>query len=117
MFWAISFTAGGIRPKSLLIQSGLAQRAGHPEGSLKLLHGSLCDIKCADPVCSYRERNNFEDPFHPSIAITSEDDIKIFPAATETVRPYIPLTLSPAMLSRVGPEVQVRCNFLKVAYS
>ncbi|THV50913.1 hypothetical protein BGAL_0131g00180 [Botrytis galanthina] len=85
---------------------GLAQRAGHPEGSLKLLHGCLCDIKCADPVCSYRERNNFDDPFHPSIAITSEDDIKILPAATETVRPHIPLTLSPAMLSRVGPEVQ-----------
>ncbi|APA08575.1 hypothetical protein sscle_04g033450 [Sclerotinia sclerotiorum 1980 UF-70] len=86
---------------------GLAQRAGHPEGSLKLLHGCLYDIKCADPVCDYRERNNFDDPFHPSIAITSEDDEKLLPAAAnETVRTFLPLTLSPAMLSRVGPQVQ-----------
>ncbi|KAF7944001.1 hypothetical protein EAE96_010412 [Botrytis aclada] len=75
---------------------GLAQRAGHPEGSLKLLHGCLCDIKCADPVCSYRERNNFNDPFHPSIAITSEDDIKILPAATETK----------AMITHLDPNKQ-----------
>ncbi|KAJ8062899.1 hypothetical protein OCU04_008149 [Sclerotinia nivalis] len=86
---------------------GLAQRAGHPEGSLKLLHGCLYDIKCADPVCDYRERNNFDDPFHPSIAITSEDDEKLLPAAAnETVRSFLPLTLSPAMLSRAGPQVQ-----------
>ncbi|KAI9650620.1 hypothetical protein NHQ30_000639 [Ciborinia camelliae] len=85
---------------------GLSQRAGHPEGSLKLLHGCLLDIKCANPVCEYRERNNFDDPYHPSLAITSEDDEKLLPAANETVRPSFPLSLSPAMLSRAGPEVQ-----------
>ncbi|RAL62564.1 hypothetical protein DID88_004414 [Monilinia fructigena] len=60
---------------------GLAQRASHPEGSLKLLHGCLYDIKCANPVCNYRERNNFNDPYHPSLAITSVDDEKLLPAA------------------------------------
>ncbi|KAB8293876.1 hypothetical protein EYC80_009355 [Monilinia laxa] len=62
---------------------GLAQRAGHPEGSLKLLHGCLYDIKCANPICNYRERNNFNDPYHPSLAITSEDDEKLLPAANK----------------------------------
>ncbi|ESZ95615.1 hypothetical protein SBOR_4011 [Sclerotinia borealis F-4128] len=85
---------------------GLAQRADHPEGSLKLLHGCLYDIKCANPVCDYRERNNFNDPYHPSLAITSEDDEKLLPAANEIVRHSLPLSLSPAMLSRVGTEVQ-----------
>ncbi|KAF7858806.1 hypothetical protein EAF04_008849 [Stromatinia cepivora] len=68
---------------------GLAQRAGHPEGSLKLLHGCLYDIKCADPVCDYRERNNFDDPFYPSIAITSEDDEKLSPAAANETQAMI----------------------------
>ncbi|PQE19611.1 hypothetical protein CJF32_00008930 [Rutstroemia sp. NJR-2017a WRK4] len=62
---------------------GLAQRANHPEGSLKLLHGCLYDIKCSSPSCNYRERNNFDDPYHPSLAITDPEDSRITPVAND----------------------------------
>ncbi|KAM3065184.1 hypothetical protein ACMFMF_011313 [Clarireedia jacksonii] len=62
---------------------GLAQRANHPEGSLKLLHGCIYDIKCSSALCDYREPNNFNDPYHPSLAITDADDSRLAPVANE----------------------------------
>jgi NAD-dependent deacetylase sirtuin 5 len=53
---------------------GLSQRANHPREQLKLLHGSLFDIKCFN--CS-RIELNFDDPFHPSLEITSGEDDRL----------------------------------------
>ncbi|KAL5378335.1 hypothetical protein PMIN06_011293 [Paraphaeosphaeria minitans] len=45
------------------------------EESLKLLHGSLFDVKCSDFFCNYLEKNNYTDPIVPALAIpTSEED-------------------------------------------
>ena len=48
---------------------GLSQRAGHPASKLRLLHGSLFDIKCTAFYCNFTESNNFTDPIAPALAI------------------------------------------------
>ncbi|KAK3210247.1 hypothetical protein GRF29_44g2106332 [Pseudopithomyces chartarum] len=54
---------------------GLSPRANHPEDSLKLLHGSLFDVKCSDFFCNHLEKNNYTDPIVPALALpTSEED-------------------------------------------
>jgi NAD-dependent SIR2 family protein deacetylase len=40
---------------------GLSPRAGHPDTSLLLLHGSLFDVKCSDRFCDYKG-TNYVDP-------------------------------------------------------
>lgn len=52
--------------------TGLSPRAGHPESKLRLLHGSILDVKCFEE-CGYTERNNLSDPPCPSLALASED--------------------------------------------
>ncbi|USP81638.1 uncharacterized protein yc1106_08912 [Curvularia clavata] len=52
---------------------GLSPRAGHPSDKLKLLHGSLFDVKCSDFFCKYFERNNFMDPIVPALALPSDE--------------------------------------------
>lgn len=54
---------------------GLSQRAQHPPEQLKLLHGTLFELKCSDERrCGYRE-TNFTDPVVPALAIpTSGED-------------------------------------------
>lgn len=47
---------------------GLGPRAGHPTEQLQLLHGSLFDIKCSNPLCDYWEEN-YTDPVVPALAI------------------------------------------------
>ncbi|KAN0119621.1 DHS-like NAD/FAD-binding domain containing protein [Hyaloscypha variabilis] len=54
---------------------GLSQRANHPREQLKLLHGSLFDIKCF--ACDRIEQNNYDDPFHPLLAIDSTEDDRL----------------------------------------
>lgn len=55
--------------------TGLSPRANHPEASLKLLHGSLFDVKCSDFFCNYLEKNNYTDPIVPALALpTSGED-------------------------------------------
>ncbi|OTA99360.1 hypothetical protein M426DRAFT_16536 [Hypoxylon sp. CI-4A] len=51
---------------------GLSPRAGHPESRLRLLHGSLFDIKCFNR-CGYVDRNNLSDPVCPALAPAAED--------------------------------------------
>ncbi|KAI1349844.1 DHS-like NAD/FAD-binding domain-containing protein [Xylaria sp. FL0043] len=51
---------------------GLSPRAGHPDSKLRLLHGSILDVKCFDE-CGYIERNNLSDPPCPALAPASED--------------------------------------------
>ncbi|KAI1313733.1 histidine phosphatase superfamily [Xylaria venustula] len=51
---------------------GLSSRAGHPEAQLRLLHGSILDVKCFDE-CGYIERLNLSDPPCPALAPASED--------------------------------------------
>ncbi|KAF2277148.1 DHS-like NAD/FAD-binding domain-containing protein [Westerdykella ornata] len=48
---------------------GLSPRAGHPPETLKLLHGSLFDLKCSSFFCSHVERDNYTDPIVPALAI------------------------------------------------
>lgn len=57
---------------------GLHQRANHPREQLKLLHGSLFDIKCFS--CNYLQQNNYDDPFHPSLSIDSPTDDRLAPS-------------------------------------
>ena len=66
----------GIRIDILI---GLSQRSNHPRAQLKLVHGSLFDIKCFS--CDYFQPNNFDDPFHPSLAIDSQNDPRLLPSA------------------------------------
>ena len=42
------------------------------------MHGSLFDIKCFD--CDRIELNNYDDPFHPLLAIDSTEDTRLAPA-------------------------------------
>ncbi|EFY91315.1 SIR2 family histone deacetylase, putative [Metarhizium acridum CQMa 102] len=51
----------------------LSQRANHPPEQLCTLHGSLFDIKCTTEGCGWIQRDNFDDPFCPSLKAASED--------------------------------------------
>jgi NAD-dependent deacetylase sirtuin 5 len=57
----------------LTTPQGLSPRAQHPAAQLKLLHGSLYDVKCSDFFCKYFERNNYTDPIVPALQIPSDD--------------------------------------------
>ncbi|KIX05759.1 uncharacterized protein Z518_03731 [Rhinocladiella mackenziei CBS 650.93] len=53
---------------------GLSPRAGHPAEQLKLLHGSLFDVKCWDEYnCGYSRQNDFTDPIVPALALPSDE--------------------------------------------
>jgi NAD-dependent SIR2 family protein deacetylase len=52
---------------------GLSPRAKHPAEKLKLLHGSLFDVKCSDFFCDYVEKNNYTDPIVPALAIPTDE--------------------------------------------
>lgn len=52
--------------------AGLSPRAGHPASQLRLLHGSILDIKCFDE-CGYIDRDNLSDPVCPALAAAAED--------------------------------------------
>ncbi|RMD43373.1 hypothetical protein DV735_g1779, partial [Chaetothyriales sp. CBS 134920] len=53
---------------------GLSARAGHPAEQLKLLHGSLFDVKCWDERgCGFVRRNDFTDPIVPALAIPDDE--------------------------------------------
>ena len=56
---------------------GLSPRAGHDPRQIKYLHGSLFNVKCSSPMCSYKETNNFVDPIVPALAIPTEDPIDV----------------------------------------
>ena len=61
---------------------GLSPRAGHPENQLKLLHGSLFDVKCFnESTCGYTRKNDFTDPIVPALALPSISD-----TTTDTAR-------------------------------
>lgn len=51
---------------------GLHARAGHDEGRLRLLHGSLFDIKCSSN-CGWVQRDNYDDPLWPALVAASRD--------------------------------------------
>lgn len=50
--------------------TGLSSRAGHPADRLRLLHGSILDLKCFDE-CGYVERDNLSDPLCPALEAAS----------------------------------------------
>lgn len=60
--------------KSIVTKNvGLSPRASHPADKLKLLHGSLFDVKCSDFFCDYFEKNNYKDPIVPALAIPTDE--------------------------------------------
>ncbi|KAF2020977.1 DHS-like NAD/FAD-binding domain-containing protein [Aaosphaeria arxii CBS 175.79] len=62
---------------------GLSPRAGHPSEKLKLLHGSLFDVKCSEFFCKHFEKDNYTDPIVPALAIpTDESD----PTTTDAIK-------------------------------
>ncbi|KAF2197435.1 DHS-like NAD/FAD-binding domain-containing protein [Delitschia confertaspora ATCC 74209] len=52
---------------------GLSPRAGHPIDKLKLLHGSLFDVKCSEFFCDYKESDNFIDPIVPALELPRDE--------------------------------------------
>lgn len=52
---------------------GLSPRANHAAAQLKLLHGSLFDVKCSEFFCNHIERNNYTDPIVPALAIPTDE--------------------------------------------
>ncbi|KAL6712261.1 hypothetical protein ACN47E_000138 [Coniothyrium glycines] len=52
---------------------GLSPRANHPVEQLKLVHGSLFDVKCSHFFCNYVERDNYQDPIVPALAIPTDE--------------------------------------------
>ncbi|KAK4453996.1 NAD-dependent protein deacylase [Podospora aff. communis PSN243] len=52
---------------------GLHPRANHPEEQLRLLHGSLFDVKCSYEPCGWIQRENYDDPFCPALAAAAVD--------------------------------------------
>lgn len=52
---------------------GLSPRADHPAEQLKLLHGSLFDVKCSQFFCNHLEKNNYKDPIVPALAIPTDE--------------------------------------------
>ncbi|KAI3321375.1 DHS-like NAD/FAD-binding domain-containing protein [Xylariaceae sp. AK1471] len=64
------------RPEFLCLTQnvdGLSRRAGHPAEQLRMLHGSLFDLKCNDAKCRYVEHDNFNDPLCPALSPASQD--------------------------------------------
>lgn len=53
----------------------LSQRAKHPAQNIQLVHGSLFDIKCTNPQCTYVDSDNYTDPLVPALELTEEHDI------------------------------------------
>lgn len=51
---------------------GLYQVANHPRDQLKLLHGTLFEVRCTSRACGYVEEN-FTDPIVPSLAIPKDN--------------------------------------------
>jgi NAD+-dependent protein deacetylase sirtuin 5 len=51
---------------------GLSIRAGHPPSGIRMLHGNLLDVKCAEE-CGYVEKNVTRDPLCPALAAAAED--------------------------------------------
>lgn len=65
------------RPEFLTLSQnvdGLSPRAEHPEAQLKLLHGSLFDVKCGDEACGYIRKDDFTDPIAPELAIPMDEE-------------------------------------------
>lgn len=77
---ALAERAGPARGLDFLCLSqnvdGLHRRAGHDESKgLRLLHGSLFDLKC--DRCDWVERDNYDDPLCESLAAASEDGVAL----------------------------------------
>ncbi|KAF2785918.1 DHS-like NAD/FAD-binding domain-containing protein [Melanomma pulvis-pyrius CBS 109.77] len=73
---------------------GLSPRAGHPASSLKLLHGSLFDVKCSDFFCKYTEVDNYTDPIVPALAIPTTSDGDEIDPTTNSARQARDLDIS-----------------------
>jgi len=84
---------------------GLCQRASHPEDQLKLLHGSLFDIKCFNSTCSYIDCNNYDDPVTPSLDISSADDERLAPS-TNTMKARVTY-LDPSIDTTTVPKADL----------
>ena len=86
---------------------GLHLRANHPLSQLKLLHGSLFNIKCSNEEgCGWTQPGtNTDDPFCPALAAASVD-----PPSNDPAAPLIPL-LDPSntSIAKVSPSDLPRC--------
>jgi len=86
--------------------TGLSQRANHPKEQLKLLHGSLYDIKCTN--CDAVQSDNYDDPFHPLLAIDTAEDARLA-ASQNTIQARVAY-LDPAInTTTINPNDLPRC--------
>ncbi|KAF2737036.1 NAD-dependent deacetylase sirtuin-5 [Polyplosphaeria fusca] len=85
---------------------GLSPRAGHPSGKLKLLHGSLYDVKCSEFFCSYFETDNYTDPIVPALAIPTDESDPTTTTALEARAKARELDISDESVAL--PELRIR---------
>ncbi|KAH7336332.1 DHS-like NAD/FAD-binding domain-containing protein [Rhexocercosporidium sp. MPI-PUGE-AT-0058] len=85
---------------------GLSQRANHPRDQLKLLHGSLFDIKCFG--CPRVEQNNYDDPFHPILQIDTAEDERLA-ASANTVKARAAWLDPNVKTHTINPDELPRC--------
>lgn len=107
-FWmfSVSFTfLGLVRIQFANLSIGLHQRANHPREQLKLLHGSLFDIKCFD--C--RTYQNYPtSPLIPSPIPSSHQSKPKHKPQTNTQKPTSNTTTSPTRSTPASPPPHPR---------
>lgn len=74
---------------------GLSERAGHAEGSLLRVHGSLHEVKCSQAGCDYRRVLGREESLCPALAMDKEvdsfaDETKSLPVIADEDLPHCP---------------------------
>jgi NAD-dependent SIR2 family protein deacetylase len=92
-------------PSKTYFLVGLSQRANHPREQLKLLHGTLFDIKCFNSNCNYVQQNNYDDPFDPLLAIHSPEDERLVASKSSNMDGLV----SGAQTSTIDPSLLPHC--------
>ncbi|KAG5294380.1 transcriptional regulatory protein [Histoplasma ohiense] len=81
---------------------GLSSQARHPESQLHLLHGSLFDVKCASPFCTYVTQD-YNDPIVPALGIPKAGPEPV-PSANDKTGEEAAKSLSAAMQWKSEPH-------------
>lgn len=92
---------------------GLSSRAGHPSQQLKLLHGSLFDVKCSDFFCKYTESGNYTDPIVPALEIPTDESDPTITSALESRPRELDISDETVVLPELSIRDLPRCPLCK----
>ncbi|KAL6721496.1 hypothetical protein ACLMJK_000600 [Lecanora helva] len=62
-------------PSLMQVVVGLSERAHHPEANIQRVHGSLFDIRCTSPQCTFSSTSDSTVPPSPALAIAEDYDV------------------------------------------